>query len=73
MLKLINIKEIVQSFATSLNHTKKEVELAEIRYKICKSCGNLNKGLIETCNICGCIIKKKIFSPRNPACPIKKW
>jgi hypothetical protein len=70
---VMNIKEIVQSFATSLNPTKEELELAEVRYEICKSCKYLDKGLIETCNICGCIIKKKIFSPRNPACPIKKW
>lgn len=67
------LKEIIQSFATSLNPTKEELDLAEERYKICNGCEYLNKSLIETCNICGCLISKKIFSPRKPACPLKKW
>ena len=67
------ISEIIQSFATSLNPSEQELIKAEIRYEICSKCEYLEKGLIETCNICGCIISKKIFSPRDPACPLKKW
>jgi hypothetical protein len=70
---VFNIKEIINAWSISVNPTPEEKELAEIRYDICSKCEYLRKGLFETCNICGCLISKKVFSPRKPACPIKKW
>lgn len=67
------LKEIILSFAESINPDQETLEKAEKRYKICSKCEYIEKGLVETCNICGCFISKKIFSPRDPACPIKKW
>jgi len=64
--------EIIQSFATSINPTKEEFELAEIRYEICISCKYMDKGLIETCNICGCVIKKKDIFTKKSCLSIKK-
>lgn len=68
------ITEIVKSFATSLNPSEQELIKAEVRYEICSKCEHIKQNYIgETCNICGCIISKKIFSPRDPACPLEKW
>jgi len=70
----MDIKEIVQAWAIALKPTKEQIELAQKRYEICKSCDYIQDNFFgESCNICGCFIKKKIFSPRNPACPLKKW
>jgi hypothetical protein len=70
----MDIKEIVQAWAIALKPTQEQIELAEKRYEICKSCEYIQDNFFgESCNICGCVIKKKIFSPRNPACPLKKW
>lgn len=67
------LKEIILSFAESINPDQETLEKAEKRYEICSKCEYIQKGLVETCNICGCFISKKIFSPRDPACPLKKW
>lgn len=70
---MTQIEEIIKSFATSLNPTEEELIKAKKRYEICNKCEYKENGLLETCNICGCLISKKIFSPRDPACPLKKW
>jgi len=68
------IEEIVSAWAISIKPTEGQLERAKIRYEICKGCEYIQDNFYgETCNLCGCILKKKIFSPRVPACPIKKW
>lgn len=69
------IREIVSAWATSLNPTKEQQELAQRRYQICKSCPSLNEKIgIEYCGECGCPIKKKIFTQKvNDTCPLNKW
>lgn len=70
------IKEIVQSYATMINPTEEQKEIAEERLKICVTCEFWAKNAagIEYCSKCGCALKAKVFTPRGlQACPEKKW
>jgi hypothetical protein len=70
-----NLKDIFQSWLTSLNPTEQEVDTAHHRAAICFACPALKeKAGIPVCGECGCFIKAKVFSKRGPvACPLKKW
>lgn len=70
------IKEIVASYASMVNPTDEQKELAEERLKICMSCEFWAKNAlgIEFCQKCGCATKAKVFTPRGTeGCPEKKW
>ena len=69
------IKEIIVSWATSINPTEKQKEVAEKRLQICMSCEFWeSEGLFEKCSKCGCATKAKVFTPVGvQACPEKKW
>ena len=44
------------------------------RIEICNSCEFKKTTLkVNTCGVCGCLLKGKIFSPNVGACPRKKW
>lgn len=69
------IKEIITSYATMVNPTDEQKELAEKRLAICMDCefwsGNQ---AIQVCKKCGCATKAKVFSPKGAAaCPENKW
>jgi len=42
------------------------------RKEICKKCENLDKGLIDTCKVCGCPIFI-ITEIQSRKCPKGKW
>jgi hypothetical protein len=70
------LREIIESWATMMNPTEEQKEVAEQRLKTCLSCEfwRINKLNIEYCDRCGCSTKAKVFSPKGlEACPEKKW
>jgi hypothetical protein len=71
------LSEIFQSWVAAANPTPERKTLAEHRTTICDTCEHrsMNKVLnIDTCGLCGCPLKVKVFSPVGPnACPGKKW
>ena len=75
MLKLV---EIAKAWIAAANPTPKQQQIADIRISICDSCPN-KKPLPQfdtyVCDLCGCPLEKKIFSPLpgNEACPDKRW
>lgn len=71
-MKLI---EIVQSWYRLINPTPEEKEIAEYRSKICEVCPQneyLKLGF-HVCDMCGCPLQGKIFSPDKSSCPLSKW
>jgi hypothetical protein len=70
------IKEIIIAWATKMNPTEEQKQIAEQRLQICMTCEfwKSNAAGIEYCSKCGCATKGKVFSPRGAdACPEKKW
>lgn len=76
---MIDIFEIIDAWATSMNPSEEVKELATKRLEICNSCDSnvellKNKKWSRFCNQCGCPIKKKIFSHKiKDACDLNKW
>jgi hypothetical protein len=68
------IKEILISYATAINPTEEQKEVAEKRLEICMGCEFWVNSTIDYCNKCGCATSAKVFSPVGAdACPEKKW
>ena len=68
------IKEIIIAWATKMNPTEEQKQIAEQRLEICTGCEFWRGSPIEHCSKCGCATKGKVFSPRGAdACPEKKW
>lgn len=68
------IKEIITSWAISINPTDEQKEKAEKRLEICRSCDNWQEGIVEPfCKVCGCMFRAKVFTPVENGCPINKW
>jgi hypothetical protein len=68
------IKEIFKAWNISFNPNDEQAELASKRIEICNSCEFKKKNVgINTCSVCGCALKKKVFSPVKGACPKGKW
>lgn len=64
------IEEIIKSWAISFNPTDEQRELAANRLSICHSCEHIKKELLaDRCGMCGCLLKGKVFSPKERACP----
>lgn len=73
---IAKIKEIVESYATMVNPTEEQKEVAEERLKVCMGCEFWAENAlgIQYCKKCGCATKAKIFSPKGlQACPENKW
>lgn len=75
---MIDIKDILTSWITSINPSDLEKKLAEERMEICMSCEIKreffhNKEWSAICGRCGCPLKKKIFTNQYGTCPLKKW
>jgi ribosomal protein L32 len=69
------IHEIAVSWWRAENPTKKQSELAQKRLAICVECDSHKESIVfgYVCGECGCPIGKKIFTPMNGSCPLKKW
>lgn len=69
------LKEIVLSYATKLNPTEEQKEIAEQRLEICMKCEFwVQSNIRDYCGKCGCTTSAKVFSPKGAdACPEKKW
>ena len=68
------IEEIFKSWNISFDPNNKQSKLASQRIEICNSCEFKRTTLkVNTCGVCGCLLKGKIFSPVVSACPKGKW
>lgn len=69
------VKEILLSYATAINPTEEQKEIAEKRLEICMNCEFwVQSAIRDYCSKCGCTTSAKVFSPRGAsACPEKKW
>ena len=68
------IEEIFKSWNISFDPNNKQSEIASQRIEICNSCEHRKTTIyINTCGVCGCLLKGKIFSPVVSACPKGKW
>lgn len=72
----IDFREIFSAWKAKLNPERSQEELAGLRLEACSSC-EFAKSLMGTegiyCSKCGCLLKAKIFTPREGACPEGKW
>jgi len=70
----MNIKNIIESYATYINPTEEQKEIAEKRLEICFSCDQWVHGTIrDYCKKCGCTTKIKVFAKIENGCPLHKW
>jgi hypothetical protein len=71
------IKEIAQAWIIAANPSVQQKELAQQRYNICLGCKYYGKSRPitgeEYCTDCLCPLEKKIFSPKENACPKNFW
>ena len=71
------LSEIFQAWVAAANPTPEQKLIAEHRTSVCDTCEykTYTKLLdLYTCSLCGCPLKKKVFSPNGPkACPGNKW
>tara|TARA_B110000977_G_scaffold197696_1_gene280874 strand:- start:871 stop:1131 length:261 start_codon:yes stop_codon:yes gene_type:complete len=68
------IEEIFKSWNITFNPNDLQSELASQRIEICNGCEYKRTTLgMNTCGVCGCALKGKIFSPKVGACPKGKW
>ena len=42
------------------------------RKNICNACDKLNRGVVNQCSICSCIIGEKVLR-KDESCPLSKW
>lgn len=70
-----DIKEIVTAWFTKFNPKDEQKKLAEQRAEICNQCEHPAEGVggIRYCDICGCVLSAKIYSPKENPCPLAKW
>lgn len=69
------IAEIFTAWGISFNPNNEQSELASKRIEICNGCEHKkqNSLSINVCNLCGCALKAKVFTPVKGACPAGKW
>ena len=65
--------EIFKAWNISFNPDDEQAELAAKRIQICNGCEYKVDDVFMKCSVCGCALKKKIYSPVNGACPVGKW
>ena len=71
----MNFKEIIRAWIIASKPTKKQLQLALLRGKICDGCESKKTilGKVPYCGECGCPIGKKIFTDSYNPCDLKKW
>jgi rubredoxin len=71
------LKEIFQAWVIAENPTPEQKLLAEERMNTCDVCPHKKHlPVVDTyvCNMCGCPLQKKVFSPAGrQACPNNRW
>jgi hypothetical protein len=69
------IAEIFTAWGISFNPNDTQSELASKRIEICNSCEHKKQNVLFTnvCELCGCALKAKVFTPVKGACPAGKW
>lgn len=77
---MIDIKDILDAWQTTFNHTEEEYKLAKARQSVCEDCEKIDTSAfldVKSCSECGCpLIYKgkpiaKLYS--KGGCPLKKW
>ena len=75
---MLKIVEIAKAWIAAANPTPEQKAIARYRISVCNQCPHRNyikEVDMHTCELCGCPLSKKIFSP-NPgpeACPDARW
>lgn len=72
----MDVLEILNAWLIARHPTQEQSELAEERKKVCIGCEhfkNHEPTNLFYCGECFCPISKKIFSPKNNPCPLKKF
>jgi hypothetical protein len=73
------IEEIFTSWRISFDPNQEQADLAKERIQICEGCEhkeNVTLGsfdIFTRCNLCGCALRGKIFTPVLNACPDGRW
>lgn len=67
--------EIFTAWGITFNPNEQQNHLAAARIEICNACEHKTKNALNmnTCGLCGCALKAKVFSPVKGACPKDKW
>ena len=68
--------EIAKSWISAFNPTPEQKEIADYRISECNKCIYKKKITIidsYVCDLCGCPLQGKIFSPNKNSCPDKRW
>ena len=75
-MKIPNLLEIAVAWKRSANPTEEQALVAEERLAVCDGCDQKEwSELFKTykCGACGCLLNKKVFTPREDGCPLGKW
>ena len=67
------VTEIFKAWQIAYNPERENIALAEKRIEICNSCEFKSAVPWNTCTVCGCALKGKIYSPVKGACPKGFW
>lgn len=76
MFSLEQVREIITAYATMMNPTEEQKQLAEKRLNICMTCTDWKRNAlgIDYCGLCGCTTKAKVFTDKGSgACPKGIW
>jgi hypothetical protein len=69
------IQEIFTAWNISFNPNDEQAELASKRIEICNSCEHKKQNVLfkNVCELCGCSLSKKVFTPIVGGCPDGRW
>ena len=67
-----NIKNIINGFYNALIRSEDIEIIAKARLAVCKACPYIDKGAIDRCGVCGCVLQAKTRAIKSE-CPKKKW
>ena len=67
------IQEIFKAWKISYNPNDLESGLAIKLMEICDTCDSKKDKPYIHCGECGCVLNKKIYTPKIGACPRGKW
>jgi hypothetical protein len=69
------IQEIFTAWNISFNPNDEQAELASKRIEVCNSCEHKKQNTFfkNVCDLCGCSLSKKVFTPIVGACPDGRW
>lgn len=65
--------EILSSWGIMFNPNNNQAHLAEKRILVCDICKHKKINAYVSCDLCGCALSAKIYSPIKGACPAGNW